>query len=101
MRPRTIVLGIAVVVAAFVAATFAMQTLWPSFDSRRPTLAKVAPLPPLVRTSVIVAPTVIALTAIRDVLDAHAPRSLSGKRENPVSKLLSKADIGFTVTRGP
>lgn len=102
MRLRTILLGIAVVALTFVVATVAMQWLWPALDSgRRPTLAKVAPLPPLSRTSVIVAPTVIALTAIRDALETQAPRDLSGKRDNPLSKLLSRTELGFTMTRGP
>jgi hypothetical protein len=35
------------------------------------------------------------------VLDASAPRNLTGKRENPISQLLSNADIGWTIGRGP
>jgi hypothetical protein len=42
----------------------------------------------------------VALTAIRARLDAAAPRDFSGKNGNPVSGLLSKADIGITITRG-
>ncbi len=102
MRLRTILFGIAILAVTFIGATFAMQVLWPAAqDSRRPALADVPPLPPVSRTSTIVAPTAITLTAIRDMLEASAPRDLSGKRDNPVSKLLSNAEIGWQVNRGP
>ena len=34
-------------------------------------------------------------------LEANAPRGLSGKNENPLAELLGKADIGWTIGRGP
>jgi hypothetical protein len=49
----------------------------------------------------VLAPAAIALTAIRDALDAQAPKNLSGKPQNPVSKLLSSAQLTFSVARGP
>jgi len=103
MRLRTILFGIAILAVTFVGATYAMQILWPAADSnsRPPVLAEVPPLPPLSRTSTIVAPTAIALGAIRDMLEATAPRDLNGKRDGPVSKLLSNAEIGWQVNRGP
>ena len=102
MRFRTILFGIAILAVTFIGATFAMQVLWPAAEtSRRPALADVPPLPPVSRTSTIVAPTVITLGAIRDMLEATAPRDLSGKRDNVVSKLLSNAEIGWQVNRGP
>ena len=102
MRLRTILFGIAILAVTFIGATFAMQVLWPAAEnSRRPVLADVPPLPPVSRTSTIVAPTVITLSAIRDMLEATAPRDLNGKRDNPVSKLLSNAEIGWQVNRGP
>jgi Domain of unknown function (DUF4403) len=61
----------------------------------------VAPLKPIARTSTIVTPAAIALTAIRDALERQAPRDLTGKRDNPVSQLLSNAEFGWTITRGP
>jgi hypothetical protein len=104
MRLRTIILGAAVVAAAFVGATLLMNLLWPaskSLQQDRPALAAVAPLQPLTGTSTVLAPAAIALTAIRDALDAQAPRNLSGKPQNPVSKLLSSAQLTFSVARGP
>jgi hypothetical protein len=56
---------------------------------------------PVTRTSVIIAPVAVAAIAIRDVLDANAPRGLNGRNENPLADLLGKADIGWTISRGP
>jgi hypothetical protein len=102
MRLRTILIGVAILVASFLGASVAMQVLSPGADSgQRPALVEVPPLKQASRTSVVVTPTAIALTAIRDVLDAAAPRNLTGKRENPLSQLLSNADVGWTIGRGP
>ena len=49
----------------------------------------------------IVAPVAVATLAIRDALEANAPRGLNGKNENPLAELLGKADIGWNVGRGP
>jgi len=97
-----IIAGIAIVVAAFVAATLLMNLLWPTSQQQgRPELAAVPPLPPLAGTSTILAPAAIAMSAIRDALEAQAPRDLSGKPQNPLSQLLANADLNFTVARGP
>ena len=100
-----IVAAAVVVVVSFVVALFALDRLWPSArNDQRPAallLAEVPALPPVTRTSVIVAPAAIALSALRDALDAAAPRTMSGKRDNPLTELLSKADIGWTINRGP
>jgi hypothetical protein len=70
-------------------------------DESRPALKALAPLQPVTRNSIIVAPVAVADLAIRDVLEANAPRGLNGKNENPLSELLGKADIGWNVSRGP
>ena len=102
MRLRTFLIGIVILAVTFIGATFLMQVLWPAADSsRRPALAEVPPLPPVSRTSTIVAPTAITLAALHDMLEAQAPRDLTGKRDNIASKLLSNAEIGWTVNRGP
>jgi hypothetical protein len=103
MTTRTIILGaVAVVVAAFVGATLLLSVLWPaSVQEGRPPLTAEPPLQPLAGTSTVLAPATIAMSAIRDVLEAQAPRNLSGKTQNPVSQLLSNADLNFTIARGP
>ena len=96
-----IAIGGVVAVASFAAAIWAMNWLMPGAGERRPVLAEVAPLKPIARTSTIVTPAAIALTAIRDALERQAPRDLTGKRDNPASQLLSNAEFGWTITRGP
>jgi len=89
-------------VAVAFAATFALlDVLWPRGSARPVVVAAMPPLPPVSRTSVVVAPTAIALTAIRDAIERAAPKSLAGKRDNAVGDVLSKAEIGWTLGRGP
>src|SRR5262249_42882164 len=59
------------------------------------------PLPEVTRTSVIVAPTLIAVSAIREAMEREAPRQFSGKRDNPLAQFFSNAEITWTATRGP
>ncbi len=102
MTTRRIIIGAVIVVAAFAGATLLMNVLWPtSLQQGRPELTAVPPLPPLTGTSTVLAPAAIAMSAIRDALEAQAPRNLSGKPQNPVSQLLSNADLNFTIARGP
>src|SRR5437868_11422180 len=102
MRLRTILIAVLVLTVSFGGALFAMQWLSPgSVADRRPVLAETPPLPPVTRTSVIVGPTAIALSAIRDSLEREAPRNLTGKRDNPVSQLLQNGEVGWTATRSP
>jgi hypothetical protein len=102
MRLRTILIGVAILLVSFLGATVGMQLLSGGAGTvPPPALVEMPPLKPMSRTSVVVTPTTIALAAIRDALDAQAPRNLSGKRDNPVSQILSNADIGWTIARGP
>ena len=104
MNLRTVLVGAGVVVTALVGAALLMNLLWPasgSLEQGRPALSAVAPLQPLTGTSTVLAPAAIALTAIRDALDAQAPKNLSANPQNPVSKLLSSAQLTFSVERGP
>ena len=101
---RGVVFGAVVVAAFFTATLWALDRFLPAGDDleqNRPALATIAPLLPVTQTSVIVAPVAIATLAIRDAMEAHAPRELTGKNENPLADLLGKADIGWTITRGP
>ncbi len=96
-----IAIGVLVVVVSFGGAIGVMSLMSGSGSGKRPVLIEVPPLQPVTRTSVIVTPAAIALTAIRDAMEARAPRDLTGKRENPLSQLLQNAEIGWTITRGP
>ena len=101
MRLKTILLGIAVVAVSFYASLKAMDWLSPGGTVVAPVLVELPPLPPAPRSSSIVAPIVITLTAIRDAADRGAPRTFAGKADNPVAQILQNADIGWTASRGP
>lgn len=102
MTLRNLLIGIAVLVASFVGATLLMNVLWPKpLSEGRPALAAVPPLQPLSGTSTVVAPAAVALPAIRDALEAQAPRNLAGKRDTPIAPMLADADISWTIGRGP
>ena len=98
---RRVLLGGLILAVVVGAALFLLNVFSSSAPERRPALADSPPLKPATRTSVIVAPAAIALTAIRDALEAQAPRDLSGKRENPLGQLLQNAELGWTMARGP
>ncbi|HEY5127945.1 MAG TPA: DUF4403 family protein, partial [Bradyrhizobium sp.] len=105
MRPavslKTILLAIALVAVSFFVSLKTMDWLAPRGTVGAPVLVELPPLPPAPRSSVILAPVVIALTAIRDAADRGAPRTFAGKADNPVSQVLQNADIGWTASRGP
>ncbi len=96
-----IVIGALVLGGSFAGAIFLMDMLSPEGTDRRPALAAMPPLKPLSRSSTIVTPVAIALTAIRDAMEQAAPKNLEGKPANPISQLLRNAEIGWTVARGP
>ena len=98
---RKVLLGGLIVVLACVAAFAVVTLLWPSGPEKKPVLVQIPPLQPAARTSVVVAPVAVALTAIRDAMEAQAPRDLSGKRDNPVGQLLQNAELGWQIARGP
>jgi hypothetical protein len=106
-RSRAFRVGVAAVVVlggSFYATLWALDRFMPAAHTPSPALANLPPLPnlpPVTRASYVIAPVAIALSAIRASLDAAAPHQLAGQNGNPVSSLLSKADIGITVARGP
>ena len=100
---RSLVIGAVVVVIFFSSTLWALNRFFPGnpLDESKPVTAALKPLQPVTRTSVIVAPVAVAALAIRDALESNAPRGLTGKNENPLAELLGKADIGWSIARGP
>ena len=98
---KTILLGIAVVAVSFFVSLKAMDWVAPRGTVRPPVLVELPPLPAAPRSSRIIAPVAIALSAIRDAADRGAPRTFAGKADNPVSQILQNADIGWSAARGP
>jgi hypothetical protein len=100
LKLKTILLAIAVVVVSFFVSLKTMDWLSPRGTVTAPVLVELPPLPPAPRISSIIAPVTIALSAIREAADRGAPRTFSGKADNPVSQILQNADIGWTASRG-
>jgi len=90
-----------VVALSFLVALKAMDWLSPAGTVPEAALTELPPLPPVARSSYVVASVVVALSAIRDGADRAAPRNFAGKANNPISQLLQNADIGWTAARGP
>jgi len=101
LQPRTIAIGLGVVVLSFLVALEAMDWLLPGGSLPAPALQELPPLPPVTRSSYVVAPVVVTLSAIRDAADRTAPRNFAGKTNNPAAQVLQNADIGWTAARGP
>jgi hypothetical protein len=101
MRIKTVLVAVAALAISFVVALKAMDYLSPRSAGPAPVLVQLPPLPAAPRTSSIIAPITIPLTAIRDAAERGAPRSFAGKADNPVPQLLQNADINWTAARGP
>jgi len=98
---RWIIGGAAIVAVFFTITLRVFDAVWPLEAPRRPP-AEVAttPLLAMSRTSFVIAPIAVANTAIRDAIEAAAPRQFTGKRENMLPELLSKAELDWTMNRG-
>jgi hypothetical protein len=101
MHFKSILIGAAVIAASFLVSLKAMDWLAPRAAVQAPTLVELPPLPPSPRSSVVLAPIAVALSAIRDAADRGAPKTFNGKADNPVPQILQNADIGWSAQRGP
>jgi hypothetical protein len=101
MHLKTILIGTAVIAVSFLISLKVMDWLAPRATVQPPALVELPPLPPAPRSSVVMAPVAVALSAIREAADRGAPRNFNGKADNPVSQILQNADIGWTAQRGP
>jgi len=93
--------AIVVAIVFFFGTLWALDLLTPTVAPPQTVIAETPPLPPASRPSVVMVPVAIAIPTIRQALEQVAPRSLSGKPDNPIAKILSKADIAYTVDRSP
>jgi hypothetical protein len=100
MRLKTILIAVAVLAVSFFVSLKAIDWLSPR-GGNAPVLVELLPLPPVPRTSTIIAPVAITLNAIRDAADRGTPRNFAGKAANPVEQILQNADINWTAARGP
>ncbi|HUN98943.1 MAG TPA: DUF4403 family protein [Bradyrhizobium sp.] len=100
-RPKTILIAVVVVAISFYASLKVMDWLSPVAAVQGPKLTQLPPLPPMARSSIILAPVSISLSAIHDAAERAVPRTFQGKANNPASQILQNADIGWTASRGP
>src|SRR4051795_6624883 len=98
---KTVVIAIAVIAASFFISLKAMDWLSPRATNSAPAVTQLPPLPPVSKSSIAVAPVVIALSAIREQAEKAAPHNFAGKADNPISQILQNADIGWSAVRGP
>ncbi|MEK9278225.1 MULTISPECIES: DUF4403 family protein [unclassified Bradyrhizobium] len=105
MRPtlylKTVLIAVAVIAASFFISLKAMDWLSSPATGPAPAVAQLPPLPPVSKSSIVVAPVAIALSAIREQAEKAAPRNFAGKADNPISQILENADIGWSAMRGP
>jgi hypothetical protein len=99
MRLRTILLAGVVLAGSFIGALKAIDWLAPSVVVKPPVMTALPPLP-AVRSSTIVVPIAVPLTAIRDLVERAAPRNFAGRADNPLPQLVQNAEIGWTAARG-
>jgi hypothetical protein len=98
---RKVALAAAIGVVVIAGAVWGITRVWlGGMVAPRPALASMPPLAPVTRSSVIVAPIAITLTAIKDAVETAAPRELSAKLALPQIPFLADADAGWSVSRG-
>src|SRR5262245_59761510 len=98
---KTILVATAVIAASFFISLKAMDWLSPRGTGPAPAVAQLPPLPPASKSSIVVAPVAISLSAIRESTERASPRNFAGKADNPISQILENADIGWSASRGP
>ena len=99
---RKILIALAIVAACFAAAWWAFDRFAPpTGKSATPKLAALPPLPQATRPTTVVAPVAIPLSAIRDALEAQAPKTFAGRTDRPIEKILDKLVVETTINRGP
>src|SRR5260370_1588393 len=101
MHLKAILIGVAIVAASFLISLKAMDWVAPRGTVGGPVWVELPPLPPAPRSSIVMVPVAVALSAIRDAADRGARKTFNGKAENPISQILQNADIGWTAQRGP
>ena len=84
---RNIVVGVAIFAFFFTIALRVMDTLWPPEPPSAPAVVTSPPLAPMTTSSFLIAPIAVSDIAIREALEAVAPRDLAGKRDNPLADL--------------
>jgi hypothetical protein len=103
MKWRVWVPAIGAVIVLMAAALWTMGLLPPGSLDRPPTLLEAPPLPPTARSSLIVTPVVIPLSAIRDAIEQEVPRDLSNQTTSNSSSVpnVPSLPLDWSLAREP
>lgn len=88
-----IAIGVLAAVIVVLAGVWAVRWLSPGLVDRRPALVEMRPLSPVTRSSRIVLPAVVSLSAVRDMME-RAPREASGKLDMPSGPMGMPSPLG-------
>jgi Domain of unknown function (DUF4403) len=99
-RLKIILIALAAITAVVLIGVIAAELLSLARKPPAPLIVAMPPLPPVTRSSIIMAPVSISLSAIRDAAEKATPRSFAGRAENPAAQILQNAEIGWTAARG-
>ncbi|MGZ5803940.1 MAG: DUF4403 family protein, partial [Xanthobacteraceae bacterium] len=98
---RLVLMVVAGIAAIAFGAFVGLKFLWPApIIDNRPALAQTPQLQPITRTSSVVAPAAIALSAIQSALESAAPRNLSGNRSGATRDNPTNISLEWVINRG-
>ena len=99
---RNLAVTLVVAVAAFIGgAIWYLKSRAPPSVDRRPVLVDVPPLAAVTRSSLIVTPVVIPLSAIQVAVESAVPLTMTGKPDIPAPPGVTKAEITWSIAREP
>ena len=103
MKMRWWIPAIAAFIVVAAGALWTVGLLAPRSINRPPTLVEVPPLPLTARSSLIVTPIVIPLSAIRDAIEQQVPHDLSSQAtsDSSFSPNIPGPPFTWSFTRGP
>lgn len=96
-----IALGAAIVAVIGIGAVWWTGVLVPKAPNERPQLAETPPLPPVSRSSLIVAPVAIRLSAIQEAVERGVSRDLTGQPDLPAFASIPGLKLTWSLAREP
>ena len=96
-----IALGAAIVAVIGVGIVWWTGVLIPRVPNERPQLAETPPLPMVSRSSLIVAPIAVRLSAIQEAVERSVPRDLTGQPDLPALANIPGLKLNWSLAREP
>ena len=98
---RLVLVVLAGIAAVAFGAFVGLKIIWPApIIDKRPALAQTPPLQPVTRTSTVVAPAAISLSAIHAAMESAAPRNLNGNRSGATKDNPTNISLEWVINRG-